>query len=132
MVSDRENRLTEGYLYEGKIDRDTFEQQRTRLRGEREALLRKLGRNRSTAELAVHDVLDFASGLLQDLVGCWNRLKSLQRQAFLRGPFPEGMTYDGDSFGTAQTPWIFSEILGRGRSNEALVAPTGFEPVLPP
>lgn len=46
--------------------------------------------------------------------------------------FPNGVHFDGETFGTSRTNLVFSELAPICEPIERLVAHTGFEPVLPP
>ena len=128
----RQDRLVDPFVHEGKIDKATFEQQRSRLERERDDLLDRLHAGTSTREVDLEGALAFAELLLDDLPGCWNRLKQQERPSFLKAICPAGMTYRDGSIGTAETSWLFPVFGNHESSEEGWVAPTGFEPVLPP
>ena len=77
-------------------------------------------------------VLGFAKYLLSDLSRLWTDLPLDQKQRLQRIVFPNGITFLRGEFGTAE-PALFLNLLGTiSLPGSNMVAPTGFEPVLPP
>ena len=75
--------------------------------------------------------LELGAALLTDLSGCWSRLERRHRSSFARAMYPTGLEYDGQKFGTAETPWHITVFRDIDAVEEQKVPPTGFEPVLP-
>ena len=80
-------------------------------------------------ELDVEGVLAYAEGVLTNASQLWLNATLDQKQRLQSVVFPEGLSFDGDEFGTAVTCLAFRS-LGEDRQPESSVAsPTGFEPV---
>ena len=61
----------------------------------------------------------------------WMELGLNQRQQLQKVLFPEGLRFDGEKFGTAVTAPVFSYLQQITSTEDNMVSPTGFEPVLP-
>ncbi len=130
-LESKKNRLVEAFVYDKAIDEQTFEAERQRLAADTDALAERIAAER-TPTVDVEKALTHATQILTDLNGSWNRLEPARRHMFATAMFPEGLSYADGDIGTAAKPWIFSvrdRIDARG---SGLVAPTGFEPALPP
>ena len=58
---------------------------------------------------------------------------TLEHRAQLQAVFfPEGLDFDGETFGTAATCLAFSDLGGNLIEENGLASPTGFEPVFWP
>ena len=108
----------------------TFEHQNERLRGEKAELHRQLDSEDPEA-IDLQATLAFAEAMLSDIPGCWNRIEWQDRPGLLRVLFPDGLTFEEDSIGTSDKPWWIRPIEEATAESDALVPPTGFEPVLP-
>lgn len=126
----RRDRLVDAFVHEGKIDRATYEAQSARLNEEEDRLRPLLTEGRGSIDIDA--ALSFGDRLMRDLAGCWNRLTVAQRPAFLRSLYPNGLSFDGEAFGTGQTSWLFEQCEPEKAADGDWVLPTGFEPVSPP
>ena len=129
-VEVKRDRLVDAYL-DQRIDQATYEHQLARL-GNDEAQIRAQLDAAQVPELDLTRTLAFASKLLEDLPGCWNRLNWRHKQPFLYSLFPEGLNYEDGTIGTTGTPWLLAQIGAGSSGDDDLAAPTGFEPVSPP
>ena len=83
-------------------------------------------------ELDVEAVLGFADTILSNPARLWFEAKCEQKQRLQKVFFPQGITFDGENFGTALTGSLFSYLDEIVREKTNLASPTGFEPVLSP
>ncbi len=130
-IEKRKNRLVDAYVQEGAIDRPTFEQQSRRLDEEASAATERMAKPLPN-DRELDQTIEFAIWLLEDLVGCWNRLDWRRRPDFLRVLFPDGLVYSDGAIGTAQTSWIVDDFAALRAHENDMAPPTGFEPVFPP
>ncbi len=74
----------------------------------------------------------FASKTLTDVPRVWNHVPAQKRAGFAKAMYPDGRQYTHGVFGATTTPWHI-RVLGTSEpTEEKMVPPTGFEPVLPP
>ena len=124
----RLERLEEAFIYERSIGNAVYEKQRSRIQ-----------QNLALAELELDDarlqqwdvegVLAFAEHLITNLAAIWLDASLRQRQAIQQTTFPEGLPFDGRSFGTAPTCLLFNTLQKISGGPDDLASPTGFEPV---
>lgn len=82
-------------------------------------------------ELDVEGVLSFAEHVALNAGRLWGELSLDHRQRLQKLIFPEGMSYQGGTFRTAQTALFFNDLSENRERRSSLVSPTGFEPVPP-
>lgn len=114
----------------GAIDGETSREQPDRNRTEDAELARK----EAELELPLPDLeslLPLATRVLTDPAGLWRQAHGEARIALQRFLFPEGVPFDGESFGTAVTSPLFSRLRAWERAKERMVTPRGFEPLSP-
>ena len=107
------------------LDAETFQGQMGRNRSEETLVKRQL----ADVQLEVPDVesiLPFAERVLRDPGGLWEDAELPQRYLF-----PEGLRYDGESFGIAVRSPVFETLGSLGARGEEVVTPRGFEPLSP-
>ena len=73
-----------------------------------------------------------AEALLTDTAGASREFPPRARLRFQRLVYPEGLAFDGETFGTAATAPVFGLLEAAAAGKKGLASPTGFEPVLPP
>ncbi len=83
-------------------------------------------------ELDVEAVVNYGVNAISDASQFWKDGSVDQKQRFQRMLFPEGLTFDGESFGTAATCLAFSYLREVSTLNVSLASRTGVEPVSPP
>lgn len=102
----QKQRLLEAYLYEKRLNDETYNRELIRLEG----LISQTHAQRTNTHFT-SDALDFAlhatAEMLMDLPGYWNRLKTDERPAFLRAVFPDGLVLSGDTLGTTENACFF-------------------------
>ncbi len=126
----REEELVSAHLHKGNLPEDTYSRMMGKLHQEL-AEARLAVHDASGAELDVETMLGFAETLLLDAPKLWKTFDLGQKQRFQKILFPEGLSFDGGSFGTAATSPVFSYLRHLSANEEGVVARTGFEPVLP-
>lgn len=127
----QKQRLLESFVYDKTVDSETYDAENSRLtRKIEEAVAMRPARhfNQDHFELA----LERTAAIMTDLRSYWNQLEDQRRPSFLTAVFPDGLSYDGDTLGTAENPCFFYKGSLLDGVEEALVAPMGFEPALPP
>ena len=130
-IAEKKNRLVSAFLYEHKIDKATYEEQIDLLRQEA-ALAEMRLHDAKLEEFDVEGVLEFANRIMNDLSRFWVQATLEQKIKFQRVLFPDGLKFDGGSFGTAKTWYAFSYLREISRPDSSLASRTGVEPVSPP
>jgi hypothetical protein len=82
-------------------------------------------------QLDVEGLLAFAEHLLTNAARLWMELGLDQKQQLQQVLFPEGLQFDGETFGTAVTCLAFKQLDESGSARSDLASPAGFEPALP-
>ena len=129
-LRDRKKRLVDFYL-DGKLDRQTYEEQVERLTAE----IEDASANMRGADLDCMDVeavLEFAEKLVERPHELWVQSSADQKQRLQWVFFPDGITYTHTGFGTASSNSFFNVLREISDENSHLASPTGFEPVLSP
>lgn len=123
----RLDRLDEVFVFERRIDEQTYKRQRDLLRDE--LALAETELNEAVIEhLDVEGVLAFAEHLLADAARLWVELRLEQKQQLQKALFPEGLEFDGEQFGTAATAFVFKDLAVENGAGDGLASPPGFEP----
>ena len=123
--------MTEAFVYNQSIDRETYQTQLARLREEQ--LLIEMELNEAKVEdLDVESAVNFALFAIGDASRFWLEASLEQKQRFQQSLFPEGLAFDGQEFGTARTCLAFSYLRQVSSRNSRLASRTGIEPVSPP
>ena len=105
-LRDRIDQLVEAHVHAKSIDRQTFE---TRMNREREALaLVQLELSDAELDLDVEGVLAFAERLLTNAARLWPSLDLGQKIRLQSAVFPNGVAFDGGSFGTPELSSVFN------------------------
>ena len=81
--------------------------------------------------LDVEAVLEFAQRVLLEPAKMWRSASLRQRQELQQLLFPEELSWDSKGFGTAVTCCVLSHLQARAVPDAYMVAPRGFEPLLP-
>jgi site-specific DNA recombinase len=108
-VNRRIQTLENAYIYEKRIDKHTYEQQRDKLREESALLEIQLNETR-LEELDLEALLAFAEHVLTDAARMWSEVSVEQRPRLQAVFFPQGLDFDGERFGTAVTCLAFKEL----------------------
>ena len=130
-ISERKNRLDEAYIYERKIDDQTYQTQQIQLREEKALAEMELNEAR-VVELDLETVVNFAIEAIGDASRFWLDGTIDQKQRFQQMLFPSGIAFDGKQFGTAPTCLAFSYLQQVSTVKSSLASRTGVEPVSPP
>ncbi len=120
MIRERSNQLTEAFVYDKSIDRETYQEQLARLREEQ--LLVEMELNESKVdEFDVQSAVNFALYAIGDASRFWLEASLEQKQRFQRAIFPDGLAFDGKKFETANTCLAFSHLreISSGQSSLA-------------
>lgn len=125
----------------GTIDKSAYDDLMGELRTASE--LAKLELQRVTSDdLELERILDLAERLLNDPAKLWTEMDPERRARLQRFIYPDGITFDGETFGTAPTCGIFG-LVGSARAETGpptpvetgvgggMVTPRGFEPLSP-
>ena len=127
---ERKNRLVDLRL-DGEMDQPTYKEQNDRLTVDIEAAELQL-RQAESEFLDLEGVLMFAEKIISSPARLWLESSLDHRQRLQQTFFPEGLTFDGQEFGTPSSSSFFSLLSGISGSESHLASPTGFEPVLSP
>ena len=125
----RKEKLIEAFIYKELIDKATYQNQLDKLN--QEITLTEIDAHNAKLEtFDIEAVLNFAQYVVLNASRLWTEMNLDQKQRFQKVLFPSGVTFNGESFGTAET-CIFFKMLQISAAQESSVAsPTGFEPVL--
>jgi hypothetical protein len=130
ILQQRKERVVAAYLYEGAIDKETY--QAHLARAEEELTLAKIDRHEAEiGEFDIEGTLAFAEHLVTHSGRLWLEAGLDQRQRLQKLFFPEGLIYEGEEFRTPLTCPFFMNLEADSGQASDLVAHTGFEPVLP-
>jgi DNA invertase Pin-like site-specific DNA recombinase len=116
---------------DGDMDQTTYKQQDERLTKDIEAAQVEL-RQAESQFLDLEGVLAFAEKIVTSPARLWLESSVDQRQRLQKTFFPEGLTFNGQEFGTPSTSSFFSVLRVISEGESQLASPTGFEPVLSP
>lgn len=108
-IEQRISTLEETYIYEQKIDDDTYKRQSAKLKRQLEAIAAEIEK-RGRSDLELEPLLDFAQATLSHLDCMWEQGTAEQKIAIQRAVFPNGLTHDGERFGTVKTSYIFNAL----------------------
>jgi len=125
----RLDQLESAFIYDKRVDRKTYEQQRDKLR-EESALLELRLHDSRIDELDIDALLAFAEHVMGDAARIWSEASMEQRTRLQRVFFPRGLEFDGIRFGTAPTCLAFREIPENSGTENGLASPSGAEPFL--
>ena len=103
---ERLDRVEDAFLHERSIDRQTYERQRDKLREQLSLAEMELS-DAVLDDLDVEEVLGFAEQVLTNAARLWAELGIDGKQELQRALFPEGLSFDGEEFGTAVTSLAF-------------------------
>jgi hypothetical protein len=120
--------VDDAFLHEHTIDRSSYERQRDKLR-EQLALAELELSEAVTTQLDVEGVLGFAERVLINIDRLWPEVGLAQKQQLQLALFPQGVQFNGDTFGTAVTCLAFRQLGEDSASKSNVASPTGFEPV---
>ena len=126
----RKERIVEAYLYEGALDKETYQDHLARV--EEELTLAKLDRYEAEVdELDIEGTLAFAEHLVTHSSRLWIETGLEQRQRLQALFLPEGLSFDGEEFRTPVTCPFFNNLEGTSRQASEMVEQKGFEPSTP-
>jgi len=108
-LQQRKDLLTTAFLYENKIDGETYERQ-SRLIAEGQL------ESRNISEIELDVTLDFARQLIQSLAEFWSGLEPSQKPTLQQAIFPDGIRYGDGFIGTAKKSLIFSALYNNQRT----------------
>jgi site-specific DNA recombinase len=123
--------LREAFIYDRKIDQNTYNEEKHKLE-EQLTLLGMELRDAQASEADIEGVLTFAETVMTNAARMWMEFSLDQKQRFQRVLFPQGVTFDGEKFQTTVTCPVFNGFGESGDEKSRLATLTGFEPVLPP
>ncbi len=128
---ERKEQLIEAFVYQGAIDKALFQEQLDKLKEETTQAEIQLNEVR-LEELDVEAVLNFSEYVFLNAGRLWFEASLDQKQRLQGVIFPGGVTFLDGTFGTAKTCLAFNLLQTPILPKNALVSPTGFEPVLLP
>lgn len=116
-------RLDQAFLFERAVDQMTYRTQRDRLRDELAVAELERSDFRSD-ELDVEGVLTFAEHIFGNLSPLWLNAAVADRRILQTALFPEGLSWDGETFGTAVTIPAFSWLREVSAEESCVASPT--------
>ncbi len=126
----RKDKLEEAFIYEKRISKATYDEQRDKL-AEEIAIAEGEAHQAKLEALDVEGAFNFARYLASNPARIWMEMNLDQKQRFQKVLFPAGLPFLEGRFGTAAT-CIFFKVLQEATAPESrLASPRGFEPLLP-
>ena len=126
-LSAKRERLEQVFIFDGAIDSETYNRNRTALLSDI-ALLEMELRDAATDTLEIDAALDFAEGVLVNASNLWKAASLAQKQRFQQVLFPEGLEYANGNYRTTATCLLFNGLADEQGMKEDLVALPGIEP----
>ncbi len=123
----RERQLEEAYVYENRIDEQTYDRQRDLIR-EDLALAQMEFDEARVEEIDAEGVFGFAEFVLTNASRLWSEAEPEHKQKLQAVLFPEKITFSEGRFGTAVTCLAFNQLGGFVAGKESMASPPGFEP----
>ncbi len=123
----QESLLVQAHVYERKIEADTFKRESASLR-EAMDLMREQIADSKPPSMKIEEVLSFAHQLLADPAHFWQRSAAELRPRIQAAIYPDGLRYNGELIGTAETSLVFSYLFEVQAGNESMARREGFEP----
>lgn len=121
----------ESLRIDDKIDDDTFQRRLGKVRSDIEQ--KNIELNGISIELDdIDGCLEYCKYFLSNVADLWRDASLNLKQRFQTLIFPDRIYYEQESFRTTRTALIFKQLQPKSLPESYLVAPTGFEPVLPP
>jgi len=123
---ERKRTLDETFIYRRDIDKATYDDHIRQLETERDITL--IGVDELDVATSPEPALNFAQMVLQNPSEFWRKGSVELKQRFQRFVFPDGLVFDGTSFGTARMPFVFSYLESLEDRESQVASPTGLEP----
>ena len=123
----RKDELVEAFVHGKTLDAVTYDERVSR-ENEGLALARLELVQAQTGELDVEVLLDFGENLMMNTAQMWLDLGFEQKLRFQRVLFPDGLTFDGESFGTVLTSPVITYLRDISTGKVSMASPTGFDP----
>jgi len=120
----RQRILDDAFLYERRIDSETYERQRDALR-EQIAVLRLEQDEARLEEIDVEGLLAFAEYVMANASRLWQEASLVQREHLQAVLFPAGLTFDDGRLGTAVTCLAFTQLRAVDGEKSDLASPSG-------
>lgn len=130
-LTNRKTQLRESFIYRKEISKQDFDEEMERLTSEIVMAEMQL-QNAAINCIDVNAIVSFAEHFLSNAGSLWEESSPDMKQRIQDVLFPNGVHFDGKSFGTSRTNLVFSDLGPILEPIEGMVAHTGFEPVLPP
>jgi hypothetical protein len=122
----RLERVEDAFLHERAIDSQTYAAQRDKLREQVALAELELSEVRMD-QFDVEGILSFAEYVLTNAARLWMELELDQKQRLQQVLFPEGLSFDGNEFGTVVTCLAFKKLGENGGPESGMASPTGFD-----
>ena len=130
-LNQRKDRLDEAFIYEKKIDRETYQRQLDKL-NEQIVLSEMQERDNKLETYDVEAVLNFAGHVILNASRLWTEYSSDQKQRLQKVLFPQGVAFVGGIYKTVETSLFFKLLQESDGEKTGLATLTGIEPVHPP
>ena len=125
-LEERRDRIDE-LIIEGVFGEETYQAHSERI--QEEIVMRRLELDEADTELNdIEACLSYCKFFLSNCAALWEQAELNLKQRFQNLIFPEGIAFDGMSFGTARPAFIFKQLQPQTAQKCELVAPRGFEP----
>ena len=105
-LDSQREKLIQAFVYDSKIDKATYDIERGRIESESAALRAELEALDEGVD-DVDSVLTAAESLLTKLATVWNRAEPEGKRRLQAVLFPQGIPFEGGTFGTAPTSLLF-------------------------
>jgi len=123
----KKEKLLSALVFEEKIDKETYEEQRSKIQIEIDRAVRTR-ESLEDGELNLDGILSFAEWALLKPDKTWRQMGHKQKQVFQRAIYPKGLSFDGIKFRTAEKSFVFSMIKTTLARESKVASPGGLEP----
>jgi hypothetical protein len=117
-------RLIDAFVYKHDIDRETYQEQMSKL-NEEIALAEINERDARIEELDVEAAVSFGEFLLLNASRLWTEMSLEQKQRLQQVIFPRGVQFEGGIYRTAETSLLFYALEDKQAETHAVVALAG-------
>ena len=126
-IQKKQDRLFDAFVYRQAIPEETYRREIEQLK-EREALLRMQRNESEVEEYDLDATLAFAESVAINAKSLWKHLEINERRRFQDVLFPEGLTFDGESYSNTRMCFLFNDLRAESASVAQVVSPTGLDP----
>jgi site-specific DNA recombinase len=126
----KRTRMAERYLVDGGVDRETYQEVKTAQDCEISEAEKELARLSDQNSDDYSQLLEYSGALITNAATMWAELQDHRKRRLQELLFPNGVAYDGSSFGTPDPCWFFRLNQQPDAGLSELASLAGFEPAV--